>query len=88
MVVKVDGNSQGYKLNLRVAEEEVPVSRAYAKEMKALIENRTKELVTRHRNTLFVTKSLLVVTYPGCLSRIFFLSYTLPLCLRQETQRM
>ena len=42
MVVKVDGNSQGYKLNLEGCEEEVPVSRAYAKEVKALIENRTK----------------------------------------------
>ncbi|MGG6496574.1 UNVERIFIED_CONTAM: LytTR family transcriptional regulator, partial [Bacteroidetes bacterium 56_B9] len=42
MVVKVDGNSQGYKLNLEGCEEDVPVSRAYAKEVKALIENRTK----------------------------------------------
>lgn len=42
MVVKVDGNSQGYKLNLEGCEEEVPVSRAYAKEVKALIENQTK----------------------------------------------
>ena len=32
----------GYKLNLEGCEEEVPVSRAYAKEVKALIENRTK----------------------------------------------
>ena len=39
---KVDGNSQGYKLNLEGCEEDVPVSRAYAKEVKALIENRTK----------------------------------------------
>ena len=42
MVVKVDGNSQGYKLNLEGCEEDVPVSCAYAKEVKALIENRTK----------------------------------------------
>ncbi len=39
MVVKVDGNSQGYRLNLEHCEEEIPVSRAYAKEVKALIEN-------------------------------------------------
>ena len=38
-VVKVEGNSQGYRLRLAGCEEEVPVSRAYAKEMKALIEN-------------------------------------------------
>ncbi len=42
MVVKVDGNSQGYKLNLEHCEEEIPVSRAYAKEVKALIENLIK----------------------------------------------
>lgn len=38
-VVKVDGNSQGYRLRLEGSEEEVPVSRAYAKEVKMLIEN-------------------------------------------------
>ncbi len=38
-VVKVEGNSQGYRLRLEGCEEEVPVSRAYAKEMKTLIEN-------------------------------------------------
>ncbi len=38
-VVKVDGNSQGYRLRLEGCEEEVPVSRAYAKEVKTLIEN-------------------------------------------------
>ena len=42
MVVKVDGNSQGYKLNLEHCDEEIPVSRAYAKEVKALIENLIK----------------------------------------------
>lgn len=42
MVVKVDGNSQGYKLNLEYCDEEIPVSRAYAKEVKALIENLIK----------------------------------------------
>lgn len=39
-VVKVDGNSQGYRLRLEGCEEEVPVSRAYAKGVKMLIENR------------------------------------------------
>lgn len=39
-VVKVDGNSQGYRLRLEGCEEEVPVSRAYAKEVKILIENK------------------------------------------------
>lgn len=39
-VVKVDGNSQGYRLRLKECEEEVPVSRAYAKEVKILIENK------------------------------------------------
>lgn len=38
-VVKVEGNSQGYHLRLEGCEEEVPVSRAYAKEVKMLIEN-------------------------------------------------
>lgn len=38
-VVKVEGNSQGYRLRLEGCEEEVPVSRAYAKEVKALIES-------------------------------------------------
>lgn len=37
-VVKVDGNSQGYRLQLKGCDEEVPVSRAYAKEVKMLIE--------------------------------------------------
>lgn len=38
-VIKVDGNSQGYRLRLDGCEEEVPVSRAYAKEVKMHIEN-------------------------------------------------
>lgn len=37
-VVKVDGNSQGYRLRLEGCEDEVPVSRAYAKEVKSFIE--------------------------------------------------
>lgn len=37
-VVKVDGNSQGYRLQLQGCEEEIPVSRAYAKKVKSLIE--------------------------------------------------
>lgn len=41
-VVKVDGNSQGYRLRLEGDGEEIPVSRAYAKEVKALIENKIK----------------------------------------------
>lgn len=41
-VVKVDGNSQGYRLQLEGCEEEVPVSRAYAKEVKMLIENKVQ----------------------------------------------
>ena len=41
-VVKVDGNSQGYRLRLEGGGEEIPVSRAYAKEVKALIENKIK----------------------------------------------
>lgn len=41
-VVRVDGNSQGYRLRLEGCEEEVPVSRAYAKEVKTLIENLVK----------------------------------------------
>lgn len=55
MVVKVDGNSQGYKLNLEGCEEEVPVSRAYAKEVKALIEtgqrvsHSSQKYVVRHK---------------------------------------
>lgn len=40
-VVKVDGNSQGYRLRLEGCGEEIPVSRAYAKEVKALMENKT-----------------------------------------------
>lgn len=38
-VVKVDGNSQGYRLKLDGCEDEIPVSRAYAKEVKTLIES-------------------------------------------------
>lgn len=55
MVVKVDGNSQGYKLNLEGCEEDVPVSRAYAKEVKALIETEqrvshsSQKYVVRHK---------------------------------------
>ncbi len=41
-VVKVVGNSQGYKLSLEGCEEEIPVSRAYAKKVRTLIENRIK----------------------------------------------
>jgi len=37
-VVKVDGNSQGYRLRLEGCKDEVPVSRAYSKEVKTLIE--------------------------------------------------
>lgn len=39
-VMKVDGNSQGYRLWLEGCGEEVPVSRAYAKKVKSLIENK------------------------------------------------
>lgn len=39
-VVKVSGNSQGYRLLLEGFEEEVPVSRAYSKEVKRWIESR------------------------------------------------
>ena len=87
MVVKVDGNSQGYKLNLEGCEEDVPVSRAYAKEVKALIENRqrvshsSQKYVVRHKE--FVGCHISGLSVPD-----IFLSYTLPLCLRQETQRM
>lgn len=42
-VVKVDGNSQGYRLRLEGCEEEVPVSRAYSKEVKRLIENKIED---------------------------------------------
>lgn len=42
LVMKVDGNSQGYRLRLEGCDEEVPVSRAYAKEVKTLIENKLK----------------------------------------------
>lgn len=38
-VVKVDGNSQGYRLRLEGCKDEVPVSRAYSKEVKMLIED-------------------------------------------------
>ena len=41
-VVKVDGNSQGYRLRLEGCTEEVPVSRGYAKEIKTLIEGGTE----------------------------------------------
>lgn len=41
-VVKVDGNSQGYRLRLDGSEEEIPVSRAYAKEVKLLIKNKVE----------------------------------------------
>lgn len=37
-VVKVDGNSQGFRLSLQGCEEEVPVSRAYTDEVKSKIE--------------------------------------------------
>ena len=37
-VTKVSGNAQGYRLTLQGCEFEVPVSRAYAKEVKMLIE--------------------------------------------------
>lgn len=43
LVVKVDGNSQGYRLILEGCGEEVPVSRAYAKKVKVLIENKMQE---------------------------------------------
>lgn len=36
-VRKVDGNSQGYRLQLEGCDEEIPVSRAYAKEVRRLI---------------------------------------------------
>lgn len=39
-VVKVDGNSQGYRLLLEGCESEVPVSRAYAKGVKMMIEDK------------------------------------------------
>lgn len=87
MVVKVDGNSQGYKLNLEGCEEDVPVSRAYAKEVKALIETEqrvshsSQKYVVRHKE--FVGCHISGLSVPD-----IFLSYTLPLCLRQETQRM
>lgn len=38
-VSKVSGNSQGYRLSLSGSEEEIPVSRAYSKEVKSLIES-------------------------------------------------
>ena len=41
-VVKVNGNSQGYRLRLEGCTEEVPVSRGYAKEIKTLIEGDTE----------------------------------------------
>lgn len=39
-VMKVNGNSQGYRLQLEGCQEEVPVSRAYAKKVKILVENK------------------------------------------------
>lgn len=39
-VVKVDGNSQGYRLILKDGGEEIPVSRAYAKEVRTWIERK------------------------------------------------
>lgn len=38
-VSKVNGNSQGYRLSLSGSEEEIPVSRAYSKGVKKLIES-------------------------------------------------
>lgn len=38
-VQKVDGNSQGYRLWLKGCKDEIPVSRAYAKEVKTMIES-------------------------------------------------
>lgn len=38
-VVKVDGNSQGYRLRLEGCKDEVPVSRAYSKAVRMLIED-------------------------------------------------
>lgn len=38
-VSRVSGNSQGYRLSLYGCEEEIPVSRAYSKEVKTLIES-------------------------------------------------
>jgi len=37
-VSKVSGNSQGYRLFLYDCEDSIPVSRAYSKEVKMLIE--------------------------------------------------
>ena len=37
-VVKVSGNSQGYRLLLEGCPEEIPVSRAYSKQVKELME--------------------------------------------------
>ena len=37
-VVKVNGNSQGYRLLLEGCPEEIPVSRGYSKQVKELIE--------------------------------------------------
>lgn len=48
-VVKVDGNSQGYRLLLEGCKEEVPVSRAYAKGVKSRIEERGTECIERCR---------------------------------------
>lgn len=42
-VRKVDGNSQGYRLILEGCEEEIPVSRAYTKQVKGLIESRMRQ---------------------------------------------
>lgn len=40
LIVKVDGNSQGYRLLLEGCRDEIPVSRAYAKDVKTLIESK------------------------------------------------
>ena len=42
-VVKVDGNSQGYRLLVSGIEEEIPVSRAYAKQVKDQIDAMSSE---------------------------------------------
>lgn len=38
-IVKVNGNSQGYRLSLRDCEDEIPVSRTYTSDVKYLIEH-------------------------------------------------
>lgn len=39
-VIKVSGNSQGYRLQLKGLEEEIPVSRAYSKAVKKMLERK------------------------------------------------